>query len=99
MTAARACLAVAVLLQLLIEQTDCLRAYVQAKLEGPPTWVGLPRAWWPKSWIDKGFLSPVCRLIFALYGHPLAGDYWGKHLATILKKFGLSSLDGWPGLY
>ena len=39
------------------------------------------------------------RLIFALYGHPLAGDYWGKHLSTILKKFGLSSIEGWPGLY
>ena len=46
MTATHAALAVAMLLNLIVLQTDCLRAYVQAKLQGPPTFVSLPRAWW-----------------------------------------------------
>ncbi len=59
-------------------QSDCVRAYVQAKLTGLKTFVRLPRAWWPASWYDdKGqprFVDSVVKLLKALYGHPLAGD-------------------------
>ena len=47
MTAARVALAVAALKELEVLQTDCLRAYVQAKLTGPPTFILLPKKWWP----------------------------------------------------
>ena len=97
MTAARASLAVAALLGLEVVQSDCLRAYVQAKLEGALTSIGLPRAWWPKSW--ESFKDPVCPLIYALYGHPTAGDCWGVHLSKILRRYGLQTIEGWPGLY
>ena len=52
MEAARALIGVSALssdLELL--QSDCLRAYTQAELTGPPTFVRLPRRWWPKEWI------------------------------------------------
>ena len=61
-------------------QSDCIRAYVQSKLnptgKGPKTFIRLPRAWWPKSFHDKGLVDPVCELLLALYGHPRAGDMW-----------------------
>ena len=49
MTAARIALAMAALFGLDAEQTDCIHAYVQANLEGPPTFITLPREWWPAS--------------------------------------------------
>ena len=42
MAAARVALAVAALQQLEVTQTDCLRAYVQGKLDGPPTFISMP---------------------------------------------------------
>ena len=46
------------------------------------TWITLPRARWPQSWIDMeaktpGFV-PVCPLLRNLYGHRLAGLLWEK---------------------
>ena len=64
-------------------QSDCKRAYIQAKLDGPPTFIELPREWWPASWASMH--RPVCRLDKALYGHPKAGDLWADRLSAILK--------------
>ena len=61
--------------ELTLLQSDCKRAYTQAKFEGPPTFIRLPKRWWPEHW--KRFKQPVCRLDYALYGHPKAGDIWG----------------------
>ena len=33
--------------KLWVKQADCLRAYTQAKHEGIPTFIRMPRAWWP----------------------------------------------------
>ena len=60
--------------ELSLLQSDCERAYTQAPMTGPPTFIRLPKKWWPDHW--KGFKDPVCQLDFALYGHPKAGDIW-----------------------
>ena len=31
-------------------QSDCIRAYVQARLSGTKTFIRMPQAWWPKAW-------------------------------------------------
>ena len=64
-----------------------------------PTYVSLPRAWWPQEWIDKGYKNPVCPLRLALYGHPKAGDLWHKKLESILLKNGFETVDDWPSLF
>ena len=33
-----------------IEQADAEQAYIQADIEGTPTWVALPSEAWPDSW-------------------------------------------------
>ena len=38
-------------------------------------------------------------MLYALYGHPKAGDCWGTHLSSILRRYGLQSIEGWPGFY
>ena len=52
--------------------SDGVQAYVQAKLQGPPTWVEIPKIHWPPSWFYKDgqpkFRRPVVPLIKALYG-------------------------------
>ena len=78
-------------------QSDCQRAYVQADLDGPDTFIEQPREWWPKHWAGKR--RPVCRLRKALYGHPRAGDLWADKLGTVLKAQGFETVDSWPSLY
>ena len=51
MSACRALLSVfAVSEDLILLQSDCVRAYVQAVLKGPPTFIRLPKAWQPEAW-------------------------------------------------
>ena len=71
---------------------DCVSAYTQVKLEEmyrllklpknkcPVIWIKIPRDRWPKWWFEKGFKDPVVPLLVNLYGHPLAGLLWEKHL-------------------
>ena len=47
-----------------IEVADGESAYTQAKLEGPPTWVRLPKDRWPPEWHGK-YVDPL----FALFWH------------------------------
>ena len=61
------------------EQSDAERAYIQARLDGDPTWVRLPKDRWPAAWAKMH--DPVCPLILALYGHPDSGGCWEKHCA------------------
>ena len=81
-----------------ILQSDCVRAYVQAEMTGPTTYIRMPKAWWPKEWAGK-FRDPVCRLQRALYGHPNAGDIWGDKLEAELVRLGFASVEGWPSVY
>ena len=70
----RCTLAIAILKCLGITICDALQAYLQARIDGPdrvPTWVELPKDWWPDHWFHKGdrkkplFVRPVCPLIKA----------------------------------
>ena len=79
-------------------QSDCIRAYVQAPMRGPPTYIRMPRAWWPKSWASR-FQDPVCRLIKALYGHPYSGNYWYDKLLAELQKLGFKTIEEWPSVF
>lgn len=85
------------------ECSDAAGAYTQATLGGPETWVSLPKAWWPPSWFypdgTPKYNDPVCRLVKALYGHPLAGLYWEKHVQKHLIDLGFVQVPSWECLY
>ena len=81
----------------LLLQSDCIKAYVQAEMKGPPTFVRLPRAWWPESW--KDMKDPVCRLLRAIYGHPQSGDIWADKLTAELQKEGFEVIEAWPSVF
>ena len=80
-------------------QTDCDKAYTQSLFDGPPTWVRLPRKWWPvgKGW--ENIKDPVCRLIYNLYGHPRAGNGWERYADGICRKHGFKPVPEWPSVY
>ena len=79
-------------------QSDCIRAYVQAPMKGPKTFIRLPKAWWPAEWVGK-FRDPVCELLLALYGHPHAGDFWYDRLESELRKLNFETVEGWPSVF
>eukprot|EP00974_Lingulodinium_polyedra_P121271 11178451-Lingulodinium_polyedra.AAC.1 len=57
----------------IIQQADAEQAYVQAALSGLEIWFALPPEVWPPEWKNKGWKTPVARLVKALYGHPDSG--------------------------
>ena len=96
-SAIRALLAMAVLMQLTVSVCDALQAYFQARIDQPgrvPTYVELPRDWWPSSWFHDGdpnrpkYVRPVCPLCRALYGHPEAGALWSRCSLQFLEILG-----------
>ena len=60
-----------------IEQVDVEQAYVQALMQGAPTYVRLPKHQWPKEWEGKR-TDPVAPLKLALFGHPDSAVYWAQ---------------------
>ena len=84
MEAARMLIFIALLMNFVTLQADCIKAYLQALMEGVPTFVKLPRACWPSSWHQR-FRDPVVRLLRALYGHPLAGEMWHQHIEKAIR--------------
>ena len=66
-----------------VQQADAEKAYIQALLEGPETWVMLPEEAWPKEWYRADgshvYDRPVVRMLRALYGHPDSHTLWEKH--------------------
>jgi hypothetical protein len=98
MIAARSLLAVACCTEdSTVLQSDCVQAYIQSPLQGPPTYVRLPKAWHPPHW--KKYKDPCCRLKLSLYGHPLAGLYWHRYLEEKLVKLRYTKIDGWSSVY
>jgi len=81
------------------QNSDAVSAYTQEKLGGPPTWISLPRAQWPKDGSWDHFKDPVCRLDLNLYGHPLAGFYWERRCKRIILGLGFTLVPGWECLY
>ena len=99
MTAARVAMALYALSpKATIVQSDCIRAYVQADMTGPPTYIRLPKAFWPASWHGK-YRDPVVLLKKALYGHPKAGDIWADKLSKELDRLDYQTDEAWPGVY
>jgi hypothetical protein len=106
--AARAALGVAALRGYEATLRDAGAAYLQAlmDIEGrTPTFVELPREWWPNEWFHDGaarsrpkYVRPHCRLKRALYGHPEAGALWARALQAILKKQGWEHVPMHPGV-
>ena len=96
--AARVAMAVAAMKGLSATLRDAETAYLQALIDTPtrtPTFVELPREWWPDSWFHDGparmqpkYIRPHCRLLRALYGHPEAGALWEATLAAIMQQQG-----------
>ena len=82
-----------------IEMADGESAYTQAELQGPPTWVRIPRERWPQSWVDEGLVDPVCPLRLALYGHPDAGGFWERHCEKAVSEVGFTFLPDWPSVF
>ena len=84
-------------------QSDCIRAYVQALLTGPKTFIRMPKAWWPKHWRQRKekdpAYDPVCPLDFAIYGHPAAGDCWADRFAEVLLQLGFKKAAGWSAVF
>ena len=82
-----------------IMQCDAQQAYIQTDLGGEiPTWVRLPREFWPKWWAKK-YTDPVVPLIKALYGHPRAGNCWEKHAEAHFAKAGFLKIPEWNSCY
>ena len=52
------------------------------KSECPDIWIRLPKHKWPKSW--SSMEDPVIPLKRNMYGHPLAGPYWGRQFEKVL---------------
>ena len=65
--------------------------------ECPDIWIRLPRHKWPKSW--SSMEDPVVPLERNLYGHPLAGLLWERHLEKILLKYGWEKVSNWECLF
>ena len=107
--ASRAALGVGVLKGFRASLRDAEAAYLQALLDTPnrtPTFVELPREWWPDSWFHDGalrqqpkYFRPHCRLKKALYGHPEAGALWEKALVKIMQEEGWESVPLNPGVF
>ena len=99
MSACRAALAVYCLIPgAKLYQSDCVKAYVQAEMRGTPTYVRLPKAWWPPHWVGK-YQDPVCRLLRALYGHPDAGNNWADKITNELKRLEFIEVEGWNAVF
>lgn len=88
------------------QQADGVKDYTQALLYNSPTddrnhiptWIFLPEDQCLPDW-HKRFSRPVILLRVALYGHPLAGDFWDRHRTTQLRKAGFQTVEGWESVY
>ena len=91
------------------QAADAVKAYTQvsllkahellglSKAECPETWISLPPSRRPSSW--KDIEDPVCPLERNLYGHPLAGLLWERHLEQALFELGWEKVQSWECLY
>ena len=65
----------------------------------PVVWIRIPKDRWPKWWHEKGLVDLVVPLLVNLYGHPLAGLLWEKHLEEKLVQSGWKKLHSWECIY
>jgi hypothetical protein len=57
-------------------QVNIEAAYLHAPLVGPKYFVELPKALWPKAWLEAGYSRPVLPLLKALPGLTQSGCLW-----------------------
>ena len=91
------------------QAADAVKAYTQVSLQeahvllglpkekNPDTWISLPKSRRPTQW--ETVEDPVCPLERNLYGHPLAGLLWERHMEKTLFKLGWCKVQGWECLY
>ncbi len=60
------------------EESDAVGAYTQSPLVCAPTWITIPKEYWPQHWHGR-YTNPVVCLKLGLYGHPMAGLYWQRY--------------------
>lgn len=70
-----------------VETADVDGAYLQAKLNGSPKFLFLPREMWLEDWHEK-YKNPAVPIDKALYGVPRAGFDWQDHAAQQLEENG-----------
>ena len=63
-----------------MEGRDVEQAYLQAYLEGTPTYITLPKELWTEKM--HSMRDPVVRLERALYGHKNSGVFWQRYCRT-----------------
>ena len=82
-----------------VEGRDVEQAYLQAQLQGPPTYIQLPVELWDETM--KKMRCPVFKLEKALYGHKHSGVWWQEFCQEQCEKAGfrLFSPQNWPCVY
>ena len=74
------------------------QAYLQADMEGTPTYIVLPKQLWTPA-MHK-MKCPVFRLRKALYGHKSSGAYWQDFCNKQCLAAGFKPIsDNWPCAY
>eukprot|EP00971_Amphidinium_carterae_P351160 6491948-Amphidinium_carterae.1 len=104
LAAARACIGAGLSVGQVVSVRDVSQAYIQCLLDlQVKTWVELPKCFWPPEWYDEQgrarYSRPCCVLVKALYGHPVSGGAWERHLGRILKGMGWSQVHGLSGVW
>eukprot|EP00971_Amphidinium_carterae_P097772 1934644-Amphidinium_carterae.1 len=104
LAAARACIGAGLSVGQSVSVRDVSQAYIQCMLDlQVKTWVELPKCFWPPEWYDSQgqprFSRPCCVLVKALYGHPVSGGAWERHLGRILKGMNWSQVHGLSGVW
>ena len=81
-----------------VDGRDVEQAYWLAPMEGPPTYIVLPKELWTP--IMHKMHRPVVLLEKALYGHPSAGAFWHKYCNFMCLKAGFRLFPcNWPCTY
>ena len=83
-----------------LQTSDALQAYCQAKLKGNQTWIRIPEHRWPPGW--EKVKDPVVPLVLALYGHPSSGAYWEERCDTKVRScgfVGIGDCGEWRSCY
>eukprot|EP00971_Amphidinium_carterae_P336445 6472816-Amphidinium_carterae.3 len=104
LAAARACIGAGVSDGHTVSVRDVSQAYIQCMLDlQVKTWVELPKCFWPPEWYNEQgqprFERPCCVLVKALYGHPVSGGAWERHLGRVLKSMNWSQVHGLSGVW
>eukprot|EP00971_Amphidinium_carterae_P292723 5811456-Amphidinium_carterae.2 len=104
LAAARACIGAGVSVGHVVSVRDVSQAYIQCLLDlQVKTWVELPKCFWPPEWYDERgqprYERPCCVLVKALYGHPVSGGAWERHLGRVLKSMNWTQVHGLSGVW